>query len=167
MRHSYLPLFAFLSLALATAIGCGGPEAAARNRLIGKWELATEQMREAMKAEMTKNTPGGADEGMGAAMMSGMLDTMVESIKMQMDFRKDGKVLIEASAMGQDRTDEGTWEIVSVDGNTVTLKITTSKGEGKPGTLTFIDDDTFQITPPEGQNAGPTGNQPFTMKRVK
>ena len=164
MRHSHLVLFSLLSLTLASTVGCGGSETSARDRLIGKWELSTEQLRKTIKEDIAKNSKAA---NMDAAMSDEMLDKMVSAMAMSMDFQKDGKVVVEASGMGQDRTDEGTWEIVSVDGNTVTMKVTTSEGGGEPGTLTFIDNDTFELSPPKEQDAGGDKSRTITMKRIK
>jgi hypothetical protein len=148
---------------LATSTGCGDQTTTARQRLVGKWEISADAFREAIKAEMAKKSKGEQED----AAMANMVDAMLEQMKVNFEFTQDGKVNIAMSAMGQDRSETGTYEIVGVDGDNVTLKIITEKDNDEPGKLKFIDDDTIELTPPEGEAAGPGGMKTLILNRMK
>lgn len=164
MFHRHLILLATVSLFIVSSVGCGGSDPS--KKVIGKWELSVEHLREAMTEEMNKKSAG--KEGAGAAFGAAMMEGMLAQMKMSFDFQPEGKVMFAVSMMGQDKSEEGTWEFVSSSGDSVTLKIGMKDKEAEPTTITFLDDDTIEIVPPAGQGgAQPPAMAKIVMNRVK
>lgn len=151
VRTSSAALAVLLSLGL---VGCGGN---AEKRLIGKWELDVDSVKDAAKSE--------AGDNPGAAIAMGMMDSM----KVTLEFKEDNKMTASFSFGGMSKSQNGTWEVVSSSGNDVTIKTEvknsqTGKTDVDEGSLTFIDDDTIETSPPAGSkmNVGK-----MTFRRVK
>jgi hypothetical protein len=164
MFRRHLILLATASLLIVSSVGCGGSDPS--KRVVGKWELSTEHLREAMNAEMKKKSAGKSEE-MGAAFGAAMMEGMLAQMKMSFDFQPDGKVLFAVSMMGQDKSEEGTWEFVSSSGDSVTLKIGMKDKKSEPATIKFIDNDTIEISPFGQAGAAPPAVAKIVMTRVK
>ena len=163
-----LVVLAIVAPLLASSVGCGDPKASAAKKLTGKWELSMDQLKDALSDEMAKRNAGKSGEAMGAAFGAAMMEGMLSQMKMSFDFQQGGKVVFAASMMGRDKSEEGTWEVVSSSGNDVTLKISMAGKEGEPATVTFVDNDTIEIVPPKGQAAAaPPAMAKLIMKRAK
>ena len=164
MLRSSSILFAVVALCLVAIAGCSkSPE----DKLVGKWELDNEAFQAAMKAEMDKkaaDAPEGMDE-LGAAMMESMQE-MMAAVQFNMEFQKDGKIIVAASGMGPEKKDEGTWKVESVDGNKITLRLKVGEEEEETGTVVLVDDNTLELHPPEGE-ATAGGMEKIVLKRVK
>jgi hypothetical protein len=166
MFQRHLILLATASLFIVSSVGCGGSDPS--KRVVGKWELSTEHLREAMNEEMKKKSAGKSEEEMGAAFGAAMMEGMLAQMKMSFDFKPDGKLMFAVSMMGQDKSEEGTWEFVRASGDSVTLKIGMNDKESEPATIKFIDNDTIEISPPSGQaGAAPPAMAKIVMTRVK
>ena len=129
---------------LATAAGCG-PSAVqqAQRKLVGKWDGDMTQMAEdAMKQKGGENPLAGAFGKM-------MLD--MAKPKIEFEFTADGKMSFSASMMGNTQSDRGTWCVVKVEGNVVTLTGKMDKATKETeNSVTFVDDDALEMSPPAG-----------------
>ena len=128
-----------LALGAAICIGLWGCSPAGGKLLVGTWELDT---AEAAKAA---GNPGGE-----------VFQAVVQMIKLKLEFRADGTMAFSMSGMGHEMTESGTWEVVSVEGNTTKLKIrkkgADSKVEVDDVTVTFDGRDKCKVLRP-GQDA--------------
>lgn len=74
MRRTYLAALPMIIVLLTVSnIGCSA-KSEAEKKLIGKWELDTEPLKVAMKAEMEKKTAEDPTGAMGAKFAAGMMD---------------------------------------------------------------------------------------------
>ena len=137
----WLPLM-LLALALT---GCN-PAA----KVIGKWEVDMDQA----KAQVDQSNPL-------AALAAGMMSMM----KVEMDFKADGGLAVNASVLGQSQSSTGTWKYVKTDGESMVLSV---KMDNDPKEqelrVKFKDDDHMEMAPPVNNNQG---QQALPFKRVK
>ena len=168
MLRRHLVLLATASLFFTSMTGCGGVAADPSKKLIGKWELSTEHLKEAMTEAMAERSKGKDGNSAGAAMGAAMMEGMLAQMKMSFDFQPGGKVALDASMMGQSKSEEGTWKVVSSGEDSLSLIMGMGDKESEPATVKFIDDDTIELIPPKGQaGSPPPGMAKIVLKRVK
>jgi hypothetical protein len=145
-----------LAITLICFVGCGGESSSSKNRLVGKWKLDKELLREIMQQEMAKQAEGAggaANAGM-KKMMESMMEETLKSIEMTMEFKSDGTFKMVATVPNmvngklEQKTEEknGTWKITKTEGDILTVSSTEKDGPAKIATITFKDDDTIEIT---------------------
>lgn len=138
---------------LALLCGCdaGSPKA----KLVGKWEMDVEAaIKKAEDKAKTENDQMGLQ----------MVKALMKDMKMQMEFTADGKAKMTVSAMGNEQTDEGNYEIKSSDGDTIVVSITGTKKPAGEMKITFINKDTVEISDPASASKQ---LENATFKRVK
>ena len=140
-----------------TACGGGAPQEAPQeasqemsqadaspNRIIGTWDADVMAM---MKASM----PEGAEVPPEA-------EEMLKDAFMTVEFNADGTNVMAANMEGEEKEETGSWELVSQDGDTYQLRLTsdTAAGDEKTqnATMVFTDDDNMRITL-EGEEGPP------------
>lgn len=142
----YSPLiFAAATFGLLLVSGCGGDNTAATNKLVGKWEIDKEMFREVMKKEMEKQTGGREIPEAAKKLAEATLEQMLNSTEMNLEFKSGGDFVFTMKAKQKSETKKGTWEVVSSNGDELTLQMQNEgekKGEGK---VIFIDDDTIEV----------------------
>ena len=125
------------------------PEEAAQavappNLLIGTWDADVEAMVVASMPEDAEMPPG--------------MEEMLKDAYMTVEFNADGTNVMTANMEGEDKEDTGSWELVSQEGSTYELRLTSTTGAGEEktqnATAVFTDDDNVRITL-EGEDAGP------------
>ena len=154
--------FRLLALALPVLwlVACGGgdapqemseeapeeaPEAAEPpNLMIGVWDADVQAMMVASMPEGAEMPPGTAE--------------MLQDAYMTVEFHADGTNTMEANMGGEDREEAGSWELLSQDGDTYELSLTSQTGSGEEktqnATAVFTDDDNVTVTL-EGDDGGP------------
>jgi hypothetical protein len=140
-----------LALLLAPIAGCAP---SLESKLIGRWRLDTESidLQKAMEQQMQQQTEGNEAGAAMAEAFAGMMQTMLDSIKLDvvMDFRPDHTLASQAdvSMFGQSKgtTQTGTWKVESTGENQLTVSINTSDGKTNTVVIKFVDDNTFTAT---------------------
>ena len=164
MSHRHAVLCATVGLLVASSLGCG-TSSDPQQRILGKWELSKEHLKQAMAAEMEKKA--GGEDNPAAKFGSAMLDQMLDNMAMSFDFQQGGKLTFAASMMGRDQSQEGRWEFVSATADTITLKMGMGNKEPQPATIKFLDDQTIEIAPPETPGSPPPAFSRIVMTRTR
>ena len=136
LRPSRFRYAAFMALLACTAIlsGCGNPAA----RLIGTWD-----------AELAAPVATDSTE-------SRLKNAIVGLMKMRIEFRADGTLQFQASALGYATDIGGTWKYLKSEGNTLVLETKSAQAAASSITrVTFIDDNHIELIPPAGNAAEP------------
>lgn len=154
MKLAQKSLTVLVCAAVVCLAGCGG---SIEKKLIGKWEMDMEEVKEAAQAEAGDNP------------MAAMAMAMLDNAKVTIEFKEDNVATFGTSMGGFDRTVDGKWEVVKSSGNTATIKIETTNPQTdetsvEEGTLTFVDNDTIEMEPPESANMQV---EKVTFNRVK
>lgn len=127
---------------LAFCAGCGSPA----SRLIGSWQ-----------AEVV--VPAAEPDSFEARLKN----AIASALQLSAEFTSDGKLIVRASALGQNREIAGTWKYLKSEGNVMVLEV---KPEGQPATtarVTVVDNDHIQFVPPDAA----AGGQSLHFKRVR
>ena len=116
MNRNKLMIFTLFFIIGGTMIGCGGSEKEVEEKkkkpnIVGKWELDSKVLEKALKDE------GLEGEGLDMAL------TLLSSMSMTFEFKKDGTFLVSMSAFGESQSESGEWK---VDGST----LKTRQGQG-------------------------------------
>lgn len=143
-----------LAITFICFVGCGDASSSSKNRLVGKWNLDKELLREIMQQEMAKQAGGDAANAGMKKMMESMMEQTLKSIEMTMEFKSDGTFKMVATVPNmvngklEQKTEEknGTWKITKTEGDVLTVSSTEKDGPSKSATITFKDDDTIEIT---------------------
>jgi hypothetical protein len=99
-------------LALAGVVGCGKSPSAVVDQLPGSWQ-----------GEVQVNEAG--ITGLGAEEVA-----TLRQMRLELDFRPDGKLILKGENKGQPYTSQAHWELVGMQGNTITIKTTEDAEEG-------------------------------------
>ena len=138
-----------LAATLLAAIGLAGCNPAAK--AIGKWE-----------ADFSKAVAPAEDSGNPLAAMAA---SMMSSVKLQFEFKADGTCNITGSFFGQSNTSSGKWRYAKTEGQTLVLMVAPSgREEEQELRLDFLDNDHFEMVPPEG--TGGRARQKLPFKRI-
>ena len=113
-------------------------------RLTGSWSANTSEMATTNSEELTE------EQRIQNEMLSAMTITIT--------FNEDGTQTSHAMLMGQEENKEGTWEILSVNGDSYRIDLNDEHG-GSSGELVFIDDDHFNLI--EANNPESSTTIPF------
>lgn len=107
MKRQILVLLTLLALVFAGPVACKKAEVKAKDRLVGAWLIDAD----ATLAELPEEEQA----------MAGMF---IKMMQIGMEFTKDGALTMRVSMMGQKDEQTGTFEVVKVEGDTVTLRVT-------------------------------------------
>ena len=91
-------------LALAGMVGCGSSPTGVVERLPGAWQ-----------GEIQVNEAGIGD-------LTPEQIAQIRQMRMELDFHADGKLVLKGENNGQPYTSEAHWELVGVQGDTITIK---------------------------------------------
>ncbi len=164
MSHRYVVLCAVVGLLVASSLGCGS-SSDPQQRILGKWELSKDHLKQAMVDEMNKKA--GGEDNAAAKFSTAMMEKMLDNMAMSFDFQQGGKLTFDASMMGRDQSQEGSWEFVSATADTMTLKMGMGDKVPQPATIKFLDDQTIEIAPPETPGSPPPAFSRIVMTRTK
>jgi hypothetical protein len=138
------PLLAGLVLTAALLTGCSPA-----GKLVGKWEADMSGVQS--QIEKSGNPLAGALAG------------MMSMLKVEAEFKADGTCTIGGSVLGQSGSNSGTWRYVKTDGSVLVVMVKGNGAEEKELRLNFVDNDHFEMVPPEGTGGG----QKLPFVRVK
>lgn len=119
---------------------------ASSEAIVGSWSLNLERTVANLREE----------ERAMAMQMMGQMD-------MRMVFQADGNISLTVAAQGQEQSREATYTTANASGSTMDLTITPEDMPAEEAVVTFIDDNTIQIAPPEGTAAN---QPPMVLTRV-
>ena len=104
MNRNKLMIFTLFFIIGGTMIGYGGSEKEVEEKkkkpnIVGKWELDSKVLEKALKDE------GLEGEGLDMAL------TLLSSMSMTFEFKKDGTFLVSMSAFGESQSESGEWKV--------------------------------------------------------
>lgn len=144
---------------IAVGVSFSGLYNPAKKRLVGKWNMSFEMSQSDLREMGVTANP----------LMAATAQQLMKSTKSEMavEFRNDDTVSMDMQAFGLQMGESGTWEVAQKSGDQVVIA---TKFEGDPApqewTIKFVDDDTFQMTPPT-DSAFPAISQLMTFHRVQ
>ncbi len=144
-------LLVSLTMLLAPLAGCAP---SLESKLIGRWRVNTEAIDFQQIAQEQANAGGKGNEMTGAMaqMAAGMLQTMLQSMKIETEFRADHTMQTTASVSvfgkSQEKTHTGTWKVESIGDNQLTVAVTLDDGKTNTMNIKFLDDNTFTAAAP-------------------
>ncbi|MBP85350.1 MAG: hypothetical protein CMJ64_01320 [Planctomycetaceae bacterium] len=114
-----------------------------RTKLLGKWNVTFEMTQSDLREMGVTTNP------LVAATASVLMKTL--QAEMQVEFRRDNTMRTDMSSFGVSTGDSGTWKVgrQADDGVNVVMRFD-GDDEPKEWKIHFVDDDTFEMTPPEG-----------------
>ena len=143
-RGSLLSLLLVFAALLCT--GCNPAQ-----KIVGVWEMDTQKSTAALA---------------GSGPMAAMLSAMTSQLKMEIDFKADGKWSLQFSMPGTSTQSNGTWRFVKQDGQTLTLAVKAENETTEREMLVkMLDDNNIELMPP-GIEAGPAAGKTMPMRRV-
>lgn len=153
------PVICFVCVAIAmlllNAVGCARPD----GKLIGKWQMEeTEELFETMVGETVDDRIEQLEaDGKNPSKEPGFVASQLE-----IEFASDGSLRTTHMMMNEPYEKAGSWCFEKQEGNDFHFTYVLS-GETNQSKVTFIDDDTIRMIPP---NFHVLGKQ-HTFKRVK
>jgi hypothetical protein len=130
MRNTVQFVYAFyFALLTAGFVGCGSnslPPAA--ERLPGKWQGQMIVYEDAVQGKLTPEQI-----------------SQLSQQQMGLEFAADGKMVTSAVVNGQASTASGQWEVVTQEGDLLSIKSTEQGGQSKDVNIEFDGTDTFYI----------------------
>ncbi|MCI0361936.1 MAG: hypothetical protein L0211_25925 [Planctomycetaceae bacterium] len=147
MRNTLLLIGAFcFGLVAAGLVGCGGSLPPAAERLPGKWQGQMIVYEETVAGRLT---PEQISE--------------LSQKQMGLEFAADGSMITSADVNGQSSASSGRWEVVTQQGDLITIKSTEQGGKSKDVNIEFDGADTFYI--PLKTEVAELGAMKFTRMR--
>jgi hypothetical protein len=137
---SFRAVIILAALVVVVCVVAAGAGKYSEKTLVGTWQFDMVAMFEQAMKQSGQELPEGMD-----------VKTLVGDSYMWITFAKDGSFTFESMAMQREVNEEGTWELIEVKDNTVTVKSTNSKGEEKVMPITFVDEDNFEAVMTEGE----------------
>lgn len=131
-----------LLLGAGSLQGCGRPDAAPH---AGTWELDTDVVREAMKAEVAAIEDPDERRAMEAGMAM-MGEKMLDAMSMTLTLNPDGSATSTTRMMDESETIHGTW---SAEGDRLTI-VMEQDGQSEP-VAARVDGDLLELLPPDGR----------------
>lgn len=144
MKNLALLIAALASLLLGAGSlqGCGRSDAP---RHAGTWELDTDVVREAMKAEIAAIEDPDERRAMEAGMAM-MGEKMLDAMSMTLTLNPDGSAASTTRMMDESETIRGTW---SAEGDMLTI-VMEQGGQSEPVSAR-VDGELLELLPPEGR----------------
>ena len=133
-----LIVIGIFGLLIAAAVSVTGLYNPARKKLIGKWDVSFEMTQTELRDMGVTNNP----------LVTATAQTLVKAMQaeMQVEFLEDDTATIGVTSFGFLTGESGQWEVVSKDGEQVTIALKFSEGEApKEWIVRFLDDNTFQM----------------------
>jgi len=114
-----------------------------RTKLVGKWNVTFEMTQSDLRELGVTTNP------LVTATASVLMKTL--QAEMQVEFRRDNTMRTDMSSFGISKGDSGTWKVggQADDGVTVVMDFE-GDDEPKEWMIKFVDDDSFEMTPPAG-----------------
>jgi len=138
--------------------GNGGGNGKDQSKIVGKWVIDMSAMIGPAIAMMEGQLAEASEEEKKE--IEAEIAKMKEA-KVEMEFTADGKMIGTRPGPNGQETENGTYQIKSSKGDTIVMVTAMGDDEPEEVSVKFVDDDTIEVTPPEGQ--GPK----MTAKRVK
>ncbi|MCH7724896.1 MAG: hypothetical protein IH991_00235 [Planctomycetes bacterium] len=160
LSHAPLILFVFALLIPCTQAkepkkekkeSQGGKVKISPMSLAGKWQLDIKAMLKALKDDEPNEQK------------LALFKLVLEQMKMTIEFKADGTMVIEVNALGQGEKQMGKWKLTKAGGSQGKLAFTNGKGKTEEMSVKLIDQDSLEFSPP---NAPPPLNN-FRLTRVK
>lgn len=130
-------------LLIAGAVSVSGFYNPARKKLIGKWDITFEMTQTDLRQMGVTNNP------LLAATAQGIMKTM--QAEMEVEFHDDDdRITLGVTTFGLLAGESGTWKVAKRDGDEVVLAIQFDREQApQEWTITFVDDNTFQMASSE------------------
>jgi hypothetical protein len=154
-----------VALCLASLAGCAP---SLESKLIGRWQVDTQglDLKKIADEKIKEQTAGNEMAAAMAQAFAGMMESMLQSLSVEMDFRPDhtvhSKVSMNVMGQNQEKVESGTWKVEVAGDNQLTVLVTTSDGKTNRVNIQFVDDNRFTAT---GSVPG-AGDQQVTFNRL-
>ena len=106
--------------------------------LAGKWQLDVKAMLKALENDKINEQ------------QVALLKPFLEQMKMTMEFKADGTMVIEVNALGQGNKQTGKWKLTKAEGSQGKLAFTDGKGKTEEMSVKLIDKDSWFCARPRG-----------------
>ena len=129
-------------LLIVGAVSFSGLLNPTKKKLIGKWDVSFEMTQTDLRQMGVTNNP----------LVAATAQTLVNAMQaqMQVEFKDDDTASLGVTTFGFLAEDSGTWKVAAKDGDQVTIEIKFSDDQApQQWTITFLDDNTFQMASPE------------------
>lgn len=134
---------AVFGVIIVGAVSVRGLFDSTRSKLVGTWNVSFEMTQSDLSNMGVTTNP----------IVQATASIVAKAIKgdMKVDFRKDSTMRMDLSSFGFSTGESGTWKVGNKsDGGVIVLTQLAGQSEEQEWKIKFLDDDSFEMTPPEG-----------------